>query len=182
MRFEPPATDATASRARQNGKLYNFYANSGSVLYVLGRGAESMDDLESAEGIFPDDGNLHLTKGQLLQSIGALDQAEQEFSKALKLRPSDTGWFLLGRFYAANRRYAEAADAFARAADLSSQPWERFVDLGETYLLLQRPEEALDAFSEAERLSPYSSATGEGAHFLARVAAGRARAAELGSR
>jgi tetratricopeptide (TPR) repeat protein len=178
-RFEPPPPDPKASRARQNGELYNFYANSGSAYYVLGRKGEAWDDLESAEGIFPDDSNLHLTKGQLFQSNGTMDLAEEEYLKSLRLRPTDTGWYLLGRLQATNKRYADAANAFSRAADLSSQPWDRFVDLGETLLLMQRPEEALSAFARAERLSPFSSTTGEGARFFARVAAGRARAAKL---
>ncbi len=97
VHIDPPATVAMGSRARQNGELFNFYANAGSVLYVLGRGAEALRYLQSAETIFPDDSNLHLTLGQLFQSYNRWDLAEQEYRTSVELRPTDMGWYLLGR-------------------------------------------------------------------------------------
>jgi tetratricopeptide (TPR) repeat protein len=175
VRIDPPTTVAMGSRARQNAELFNFYANAGAVLYVLGRGAEALRYLQSAETIFPDDSNLHLTLGQLFQANNRLDLAEQQYWEAVHLRPSDMGWYLLGRLYVANRRYEDAAQAFAHAAELSYEACDRYLVLGELYVMMRRPEEALKAFARAVRLSPYPGTSPWGSSFYARVAAGRAR-------
>ena len=147
------------SRARQNAELYNFYANAGSVLYVLGREADALKYLQSAETIFPDDSNLHLTLGQLFQTYNRWGLAEQEYRASVQLRPTDMGWYLLGRLYVDNRRYEDAAQAFAHSAELSYQACDRYLELGELYVQMQRPEEALKAFARAVRLSPYPSSS-----------------------
>jgi tetratricopeptide (TPR) repeat protein len=175
VHIDPPATVAMGSGARQNAELFNFYANTGSLLYVLGRGAEALKYLQSAETIFPDDSNLHLTLGQLFQAYNHRDLAEQEYWTAVRLRPSDMSWFLLGRLYAENRRFDDAANAYAHAAELSYQACDRYLTLGELYVQMGRPAEALKAFASAVRLSPYSSKSPWGSSFYARVAAGRAR-------
>jgi tetratricopeptide (TPR) repeat protein len=175
VHIDPPPTVAVGSRARQNAELYNFYANAGAVLYVLGRGGDALRYLQSAETIFPDDSNLHLTLGQLFQAYGRGGLAEQEYQTAVGLRPSDMGWFLLARLYASNQRYDEAANAYTHAAELSYQACERYLTLGELYVQMRRPEEALKAFERAVRLSPYASTSPWGSSFYARVAAGRAQ-------
>jgi tetratricopeptide (TPR) repeat protein len=175
VRIDPPTTTAVGSGARQNAELFNFYANAGSVLYVLGRGAEALRYLQSAEKIFPEDSNLHLTLGQLFQGYNQWGLAEQEYWTAVQLRPTDMGWFLLARLYIDNRRYDDAANAYAHAAELSYQACDRYLVLGELYVQMRRPEEALKAFARAVRLSPYSSTSPWGSSFYARVAAGRAR-------
>jgi tetratricopeptide (TPR) repeat protein len=175
VRFDPPPTVAVGSRARQNAELYNFYVNAGSVLYVLGRGEDALKCLQSAETIFPDDSNLHLTLGQLFQTYNRWGLAEQEYRASVQLRPTDMGWYLLGRLYVDNRRYEDAAQAFARSAELSYQASDRYLELGELYEQMRRPEEALKAFAHAVRLSPNPSSAPEGSSFYARVAAGRAR-------
>jgi tetratricopeptide (TPR) repeat protein len=175
VRIDPPTTVAMGSRARQNGELFNFYANAGSVLYVLGRGEEALRYLQSAETIFPDDSNLHLTLGQLFQAYNHWDLAEQAYRTSVQLRPTDMGWFLLGRLYIHGRRYEDAAQAFAHAAELSYQACDRYLELGELYVQMSRPEEALKAFARAVRLSPYPRSSPWGSSFYARAAAGRAR-------
>ena len=175
VRIDPPTTLAMGSRARQNAELFNFYANAGSVLYVLGRGAEALRYLQSAETIFPDDSNLHLTLGQLYQAYNRWGLTEEEYRASVQLRPTDMGWYLLGRLYVNERRYEDAAQAFAHAADLSYQACDRYLELGELYIEMRRPDEAMQAFARAARLSPYASSSPWGSSFYARVAAGRAR-------
>jgi tetratricopeptide (TPR) repeat protein len=175
VHIAPPASVAMGSRARQNAELFNFYANAGAVLYVLGRGGEALRYLQSAALIFPDDSNLHLTLGQLFQAYGRRDLARQEYWTSVQLRPTDMGWYLLGRLDVDDRRYEDAAQAFAHAADFSYHASDRYVELAELYVQMQRPEDALKAFARAVHLSPYSSNTPWGSSFFARVAAGRAR-------
>jgi len=175
VRLDPPPAAATDPGARRAAELYNFYANAGSVLYVLGRGQEALEDLRSAARIFPDDSNLHLILGQIMQAYNRPDLAEQEFRASVELRPTDMGWYLLGRLYAGTRRDEEAARALTHAAELSFQAGDRYLELGELYAQMGRRREALEAFTRADRLSPYPRGTGWGSAFYARVAAGRAR-------
>jgi tetratricopeptide (TPR) repeat protein len=171
--INPPAA---GPGSQDSAERYNAYANAGAVLYVLGRNAEALKNLQAANSIFPGDSNLHMNMGELFQAINLLDQAEQEFRNSIRLRQTDMGWYGLGRLYVAEHRYEEAAQAFSRAAELSYQPYERYLTLAEDYVLMQRPEEALKEFAHAERLSSYSSNSPQGAQFYSHVAAGRARA------
>jgi len=176
VRIDPPPRVMGGGRARQNAELYNFYANAGSALYVLGRGAEALRHLEAARAIFPDDSNLHLTLGQLFQAYHREGLAEQEYRASVELRPTDMGWFLLGRLYVGQGRLEAAAQAFTWAAELSYEPWERHLALGELYLRMGQPAKALNCFDRASRLSPYTRGSPWASAFDARVAEGRARA------
>ncbi len=172
--FTPPASGNAA-------ELFHFYANAGSVLYLLARDAEAFEAVERAQRIFPDDANLHLAKGQLLADMKRTGEAKQEYQASLRLKQTDAGWSALGRVYAAQGRYPEAVRALHRAAQRSSNAYDRYRALGEMYLAMNQPQEALRAFEEAVRLSPAqgeaaSPAAALGLEFQARVAAGRARA------
>ncbi|HEV2348378.1 MAG TPA: hypothetical protein VG028_00875 [Terriglobia bacterium] len=166
---------------QESGERYNAFANAGSLLYMLGRSAEALKDLQSAEAIFPGDSNLHLTMGELYQANNLFGQAEEEFRTSVRLRPTDIAWYVLGRMYVAEHRFDDAAQAFSHAAELSYQPSDRYLTLAEDYILMQRPEDALKEFAHAVRLSPYESNSPEGAAFYSRIAAGRARACVIQS-
>ena len=173
--FGPPA--ALAGRAAH---LYNYWANAGAVLYMLERDEESWEALERARRIYSDDGNLYLTRGQLLQANNRLPEALREYETAVRLKPTDAAWYALGRAYAAMGRFAEATYAIRRAAQLSIHAHDRYRALGQLYLKMEQPREALEAFNEAQRLSPFQGeAAGQGSEFDRQVAAGRARALEL---
>lgn len=174
--IEPPPNVAMGSRARQSAELYNFYANAGSLFYVLGRGSDALRYLQSAEKIFPDDSSLHLTLGQLFQTYNRLGPAEQEYRAAVELRPTDMGWYLLGRLYAGEGRNEEAARAYSSSAQLSYQACDRYLDLAELYLRMGQSGPALAAFARAARLSPYDTSSPWGTAFYARLAEGQARA------
>ena len=177
VQFQPPDAQPGESASRRNAELYNFYSNAGSVLYVLGRDQEAMADFDRAQAIFSGDANLHLFRGQLLQAGNHLPEAEQEYATAVRLKPSDTGWFLLARLYASQHRYPECAQALETSARLSTNDYDRYRTLGQIYLVMKQPRQALDAFDRATRSSPYKGeASAAGAEFQAQVAEGRARA------
>jgi len=131
--------------------------------------------LQAAERIFSDDSNLHLTLGQLLQAYNRLDLAEREYRASVQLRPTDMGWYLLGRLYASAGHNEEAAQALTHAGEFSYQAGDRYLELGELYAQMGRHQEALEAFAKADRLSAYPRGSTWGSSFYARVAAGRAR-------
>jgi len=174
--FTPPENLPMDARSGRNAESFNYFANAGTVLYALGRRAEALKYLQSAEAIFSQDSNLHLTMGELSQADNRLDEADHEYRASVHLRPTDIGWYALGRLYVMEHRYDEAAQAFTHSAQLSYQPAERYLLLAEVYVLMHRSEEALKALALALRLSPYPSSSQQGAQFYARVATGRARA------
>jgi tetratricopeptide (TPR) repeat protein len=115
-----------------------------------------------------------------LQANNRLPEALREYETAVRLKPTDAAWYALGRAYAAMGRFAEAAYAIRRAAQLSIHAHDRYRALGQLYLKMEQPREALEAFNEAQRLSPFQGeAAGQGSEFDRQVAAGRARALEL---
>jgi len=174
--INPAATLAAGPWWRNNAERFNAYSNAGAVLFVLGRNAEALKNLQLADSIFPGDGNLHLIMGEVFQANNQLDRAEQEYRTSVRFRETDMGWYALGRVYVLEHHYENAAQAFSRAAKLSYHAYEQYLLLAEDYVLMQRPQEALKEFAHAVRLSNYASNSPEGAQFYSRVAAGRARA------
>jgi tetratricopeptide (TPR) repeat protein len=170
----PPVADPATVRGRAD--LYNFYANAASVYYVLGRDQDASSAIAQAGNLFSGDPNLAQLTGQLLQANGKFAEAEEQFQRALRLRPTDKGWYLLARLFIAQKRYPEAALAVQHSADLAVLPAERYRLLGNLDLAMNKPSEALAAFDRAEvtgrKLAPLPSFPS----FLAKIAEGRGRA------
>jgi tetratricopeptide (TPR) repeat protein len=169
-------SSAEHSSARERADLYNFYANTASIYYVLGRDNEAIDALGQAEKLFTDDAYLPLLAGQLSQARGSLAEAEAQYRRSLRMRSTDLGWYLLARLLMAQKNFPEAASALRRSADLASSPADRYRLLGDIDLTMNRPKEALSAFDKAhhfgEKLGPLPSYV----FFRAKLAEGRGRA------
>ena len=170
----PPGASANSYRGR--AERFTFLMNSASIYFLLSRDAEAERELQEAEALFPENPSLHLVKAQLLQANNHFSEAEQEYLRALRSDPSDGGWFALAHLYTAEHRYADAERAVKNAASLSPMAYDRYRSLGQLYLAMKEPEQALAAFARAERLSPYANDSSEfGAEFNAKLAEGRAR-------
>jgi tetratricopeptide (TPR) repeat protein len=168
-----PSPDSWLARAAN----FEFYANAGSVFYVLSRDAEAAAALDRANALFPGDLNLHLIRGQLLEATGRATEAEQEYLTSLELAHTDAGWYALGRLYGAQHRYAEAVQCLEKSAEISRRDYDRYRVLGQIYLVMKAPQPALEAFDRAERRSPFKKgATVIGVEFHARLAEDRAHA------
>ena len=171
----PPAVHPDSWR--DYADLYEFYANAGSVLYVLSRDSQAAAMLDAAEGLFPGDPNLHLIRGQFFEATNRPADAEHEFRASLDLAASDAAWLALGRLYGAQKRYPEAADCLERSAALSVRDYDRYRVLGQIYLVMNQPQRALDAFDQADRRSPFTGGAAVlGVEFNARLAEDRAHA------
>jgi tetratricopeptide (TPR) repeat protein len=174
-RLTPPAVSSDSWRGR--AALFEFYANAGSIYYVLSRDAEAAAALDRAHSLFPIDPNLHLIRGEFLEATGHPTDAEQEFRAALDLQSTDAAWLALGRLYGAQHRYPEAAACLERSAALSIHDYNRYRILGQIYLLMNSPRPALEAFDRAERRSPFEKGAAIlGVEFHARLAEDRAQA------
>jgi tetratricopeptide (TPR) repeat protein len=171
----PPAALGNSWRGR--AERFNFLMNSASIYYLLSRDAEAFSALHEAAQLFPDESNLHLVTAQLLQSSNRPAEAEQEYLRAIRALPGDAPWFALARLYNSEHRYPEAARCIKEAIPYSQVPYDRFRSLGHVYLSMNQPQDALDAFDQAERASPYRNDTTDlGKHFNAQIAEDRSRA------
>jgi tetratricopeptide (TPR) repeat protein len=173
---EPQLVANAGYRARANA--YNFYANAGAVLYLLGRDRESAHYLDDAAGLYTQDSNLHLTRAELFAADGFLPQAEEEFKESIAQRPTDIAWYLLGVLYGKEHRYPEAAHAMLQSAEISYTPADRYRIVGQIYNAMEEPKEALAAFAQAEEVGSHGS-TEDRAIFAAQIASGRARSFQL---
>ena len=164
------------SRAAQAEK-YEALMNRASIFYVLERDKEAYADIAEAEKTYRQDPDLHLLKAQLARAEGNLPEAESEFTASLALRPTDSGWFSLAEVYATEKKYDAALASLQSAIALSEVDYERYRALGKLYLLMSRPSDALVAFREAQRRSPFRGGLAAmGADFNARVSEGEASA------
>jgi hypothetical protein len=173
-RIVPPSADPTSVRGR--AKLYNFYANAASIYYVLGRDVDASDALAQAENLFHNDPNLSLLAGQLLQANGKFAEAEARYRRALNMRPTDNGWYLLARLFIAQKNYSQAAWAVQHSADLAVLPAERYRLLGNLDLAMNKPADALQVFDRAERYGQKLAPLPSYPSFRAKIAEGQGRA------
>ena len=171
----PPAALGNSWRAR--AERFNFLMNSASIYYLLSRDAEAFSALHEAAQLFPNESNLHLVTAQLLQSNNRPTEAEQEYLRAIRALPGDAAWYALARLYNSEHRYPEAMRCLKESIAYSQVPYDRFRSLGHVYISMNQPQDALDAFDQAERASPYRNDTTDlGKDFNAQLAEDRSRA------
>jgi tetratricopeptide (TPR) repeat protein len=155
---------------------FNHDANAAAVLFVLGRNEEALRAADSAAALY-DDGNLQLTRGQILQALGKMDEAERAYWLATEWKRSDAMYLALARFYAAQKRYPEAETALRESAALSYEPHHRWRQMGQLHNLMQKPQEALSDFDRADKLADARGiASALADQFFAQTANGRAHA------
>jgi tetratricopeptide (TPR) repeat protein len=157
--------------------MFEFWANAGSVFYLLSRDAEALAALDRANQLFGEDPNLHLIRGEFFAATGNTAMAEQEFRTSLNLQRTDAAWYGLARLYATAHRFPEAAACLRESAKLSIRDYDRYLLLAQVYLTMGQPLEALDALDRAARRNPFEKgASALGTEFNARLAEGRCRA------
>ena len=175
--FALPLDLKTAKTSRDQAELFNSLANAAGILYSLGRYPEALAYLDRAQNIFSDSANLHLIRALVLEHTGHAAEAEEEFRISIRIEPHDESWLDLGLFYLTQKRYGDAVEVFRRSAESSSRPHDLWMLLGQAYLQMNQPEQALVALDKAEASSPFRD-EGEslGANFNSMIATGRAKA------
>ena len=173
--IQPPAAAADTWRGR--AELFEFWANAGSVLYLLSRDQEALAALDRANQLFGEDPNLHLIRAEFFEATGQAAMAEQEYRTSLSLQRTDAAWYGLGRLYATEHRFPEAAACLLESAKLSRRQYDRYLLLAQVYLAMGEPKQAMEMLDRAERNNPFQKgASALGTEFYARVAEGRCQA------
>jgi len=121
----------------------------------LHRDQEAEQSLRHASVLYPEDPNVHLLLASLFLRKQRNREAEQELRASIALNENSGASYSLGLLYANEGRNAEAAEAIERAAKESTEPLDMYMALGKLQLALHRPEQALDAFAQAKKHSPF---------------------------
>lgn len=106
---------------------------------------------------------LLLTVAGWVRHRFCLDDAEQrlarlELLKAIELDPSDGhSWYLLGRFYASEKKYSKAFEAYQQAIHRNTTHTGYLCSLGVLYFQTNQPKDALHAYLHAIRIDPNKS-------------------------
>jgi tetratricopeptide (TPR) repeat protein len=173
QQLTPPAN---ASRVA----LYDFYLNSGALFFELHRDQESEASLRRASVLYPEDPNVYLLLASLFLRQQRYPEAEQAYRASLALSPNSGALYSLGCLYANEGRNVEAVEAIERAAEESTEPLDMYMTLGKLQISLNHPEQALAAFANARKNSPYGNG-GEalGPELYAEIAEGNSEAQRL---
>ena len=170
------ASDHSFGGAAARARLYEFYANTASIYYVLGRDSDALNAADRAGQLFSADPGLPMLIGQAMQAAGKFPEAEAQYRRSLEIRPTDMGWFLLGRLLLAKKDYAGAAGALRRSAEISVSPASRYRLLANVELAMNHPEEALGALDREEQFEEKLAALPSYRASSAQIAEGRGRA------
>ncbi|MBN2489460.1 MAG: hypothetical protein JXQ29_01235, partial [Planctomycetes bacterium] len=123
----------------------------------LDRLAEGLLDCRRASWLDPSSSKPYRQAGEMLEARGAYREAAAEYEQAIRLgRPAAADCWRLGNCFREEKRYAAAAAAFRRAAELAQDPLAkaaRAVDVAQVEELAGRLEAAEAALSESVRLS-----------------------------
>jgi tetratricopeptide (TPR) repeat protein len=128
---------------------FNQWANSAVVLNALGRNQEALIATARALAIFPDNYYVHLTRAALLAQTGDLRDAEQHYLAATALVPNGLSWAKLADIYEQQHRLDAATKAWQHVIELDPDDSLAFLSLGDDYLLIGKPQEALKAYDRA---------------------------------
>ncbi len=170
------APPAGASRS----VLHDFYLNSGELFFILHRDRDAEGSLGGAAALYRDDPNVHLLKGLLFERRQQYAEAEQEFRTSLAINENGGVWYSLASLYGNEGRNAAALQALEHAAGLALQPFNIYMTMGKLQIALNHPEDALVAFDQAEKSSPYrNGAESLAPEVYAEIAEGRSEAQRL---
>ena len=103
------------------GLLAATYANLGAAYRKLGEDEKARTSYDQALQLNSNQYNAYLGLGELLEKQSRLDDAISNYSKAVELRPTDTGFLLLGRALERTGRRSEALAAYQAALKLSPE-------------------------------------------------------------
>ena len=101
------------------GLLASTYSNLGTAYRKLGEDEKARESYDQALRLNPNQSNAYLGLGQLLEKQNRLDEAISNYSRAIELRPTDTGFLLLGHALESAGRRSEALAAYENAVKLS---------------------------------------------------------------
>ena len=127
----------------------------GAILGQTRREAESVNAIQKATALSPQDAEAHYNLGVTLQKLGRLDEAEACYTQAIALRPDfTTAHYNLGDALKRLGRLDEAAASYTQAIALKPDFAEAHNNLGNMLKELGRLDEAAASYRQAIALKP----------------------------
>ncbi len=148
---------ATLTGQTQLEGMANAALNSGIDKYIQKDYAGAAEDFRRAVGIAPQSANAitaadHMANAYLKN--GETEKALDAYERATSLDPTrDDMYVKLGNLNFALGRYVEAEKAYGQAVDLNPDETNVF-SLGQLYLNMDRPLEAVEQFEKVIKLTP----------------------------
>jgi Tfp pilus assembly protein PilF len=168
-----PVETAFTSRSEE----FAAWANAAVVLQALGRNLDALDASEKALAIFSGSAAAHLARAGALTAMNRPDEAEKELLTITALSPTEYSWSNLASLYRRQSRPSEAIVAMKKATELQADPHATLIQLGYYALAAGHPDDAIEAFDEAEHTAPENERKSTGKDsFAYKLATGRAEA------
>jgi eukaryotic-like serine/threonine-protein kinase len=125
----------------------------GAFYYRAGRYREAVIAFQRVTLLQPDSAWGYSNLGAAYAAAGDNPRALENFTRAIAIEPDEVALSNVGTIHYAERRYAEAAQAFERAVALGPKNPVGHRNLGDAYLKLGRREKAMAEYDEAASLS-----------------------------
>jgi tetratricopeptide (TPR) repeat protein len=127
----------------------------GAVLKQTGRLCESLEPMQSAVMLSPQDADAHSNLGATLSDLGRLDEAEASCRKAIAVKPDFAeAHYNLGNTLQELGRLDEAEASYTKAITLKPDFADAHSNLGNTLQGLGRLDEAEASYKQAIALKP----------------------------
>jgi Tfp pilus assembly protein PilF len=125
------------------------------VAYSRHDPARSLDFVEKALAMDPQNGDAHVARGVDMLALGRLDEAQQVFEQALRYAPNDeVATNGLGLIALSRRQIPEAIAYFSRTIKISPGYGDGYNNLGRAYFEAGQIGDALPFFERALELAP----------------------------
>ncbi len=168
-----PAETVFSSRSEE----FAAWVNAAGVLQALGRNLDALDASDKALAIFPGSAAAHLARAGALTGMDRRSDAEKELLTAVALSPTEYTWSDLADFYRHEGRGSDAIMAMKKAVESQEHPESTLVQMGYYALNVGHPDDALEAFDQAERSASAEEKKTTGRNsFAYNLATGRAEA------
>ncbi|MGE5813389.1 MAG: protein kinase domain-containing protein, partial [Acidobacteriota bacterium] len=125
----------------------------GSVFWRAGRRSEAIDAYQKALGLKPDVARVHYNLGIVYQDEGQFDRALAAYKKAASITPAAPPFSAIGTIEYARGDYAAALQSFQQAARLAPNFAIYQRNIGDTWVHLQQPARAKEAYRRAADLT-----------------------------
>lgn len=141
------AADLAVRKIPAEDKEYRAFAYEvrAEAHVALGENEKALADLTSAAGETPDDVEVYGKRADLYCYMGKYDLAEKDYRKIISIDPDNVlGYMGIGLIANAEKRYEDAVEQFDYVTKLASDYSSGYSFRAESYIGLQRYDDAID--------------------------------------
>ncbi len=140
---------------RTEPSAYKGYYNLGNRMYKEGNLKEAQALWEKALAVRPDMYAVHNNLGVIYEKTGNYAMAEKHFRMILAVKPYAQVYQNLGNALYAEKKYAQAEDAYKKALEMDTSDIEGYERLSDFYDATGKPAQSLEILRLAATRMPY---------------------------